>query len=110
LQKHERYGRVGFDLLSRQKISVTKAILGGEVEIQTLEGPRTIILKPGAGHDQQHALKGYGFKKRDKEERGDMFVTFEITIPTVLTSEQKKAIESFAQLETSTASPKKDRM
>lgn len=42
LQDHEHLTRDGHDLYCRQKISVTKAILGGAVDVNTFEGVRTI--------------------------------------------------------------------
>ena len=44
LQVHEFMQKTAYDILCRQKISVTKAILGGAVEVQTVEGKRTVNL------------------------------------------------------------------
>ena len=52
LQDHERFSRDGHDIHCRQKISVTKAIFGGAVEVQTVEGMRNVNLQPGTMHNQ----------------------------------------------------------
>lgn len=63
LQSHERYTRDDFDIHAKQQISVTKAILGGAIDVETLEGMKKISLQPGTAHHQQYSLKGLGFEK-----------------------------------------------
>lgn len=98
VREHERYSRQSYDLHCKQQISFTKAILGGAVAVETLDDVRDVVLQPGTTHNEQHTLKGLGLQQPDGS-RGNLVVTFEIVIPTQMTDEQKKAIECFAEME-----------
>lgn len=63
---------------------------------------REVVLQPGTTHNEQVTLKGLGLPLPDGS-RGNLVVTFEIVIPTQMTDEQKKAIECFAEMESSVA-------
>lgn len=103
VQPHPVFERRGFDIHSTQNISVTKAILGGEIEVQTLSGPRRVTVQPGTEHNSVHKLEFGGFENilenYKAEKRGHHFVTFKIVIPKKVSSEQKEALQQLAQAE-----------
>ena len=79
------YSRDGYDLHSTKNISVTQAIFGGQCEIETIQGLKTIKIQPGTEHNHTVKMSGIGLQKLGKESgRGDHLVTFKIVIPNNL--------------------------
>ena len=94
------FTRQGDDLYTTVPISLTTAVLGGNVALTTLMG-ETLRLKVSAGTqpDTKVRLKGKGMPVYKKtNERGDLIVTYSLIIPTALTSEQKELFERLQQL------------
>jgi curved DNA-binding protein len=73
--------------------------LGGDVTIHTLDGSVNLKVKPETQNGTTVRLKGKGFPLYKKEgESGDLYVTYQVKIPTNLTEKQK---ELFQQLKNS---------
>lgn len=92
--------RQGDDLHTTLPLSLTTAVLGGERTVTTLMG-ETLRLKvvPGTQPDGKLRLRGKGMPKYKSDgERGDLIVTFSITIPTTLTTEQRELFVRLQQM------------
>ena len=92
--------RQGDDLYTTLSIPLTTAVLGGEATITTLMG-EVLRLKVSAGTqpDTKVRLRNKGFPQYKKEnERGDLIITYTISIPTTLTSEQRDLFVRLQQL------------
>lgn len=90
-----RFTRQGNDLGVRIPVPFTLAALGGEVSVPTLDGPNvTLRLRPGTQPGSRHRVKGKGVTKKDVT--GDLIVTVDVEVPTVLTDAQREAIEALA--------------
>lgn len=84
------------DLYAAVKIDLYTAILGGEITIDTLNGKIKLKVAPETQNGNKIRLKGKGFPAYKQEgSYGDMFITYEVTLPTNLTDKQK---ELFMQL------------
>jgi len=83
-------------------VSVTDAILGKEVEIETLNGPLKVKVDPGTQHNSKKKLLNIGIYKLppNQSSRGNHVVTFKVEIPNILTAEQKEALLKYRELET----------
>ena len=93
------YKREGDNLYMTQSIDLYTAILGGEVLVDTLNGKVKLKVKPETQNGTKVRLKGKGFPVYKKEgQSGDLFVTYDIKIPTHLTEKQK---ELFRELQNS---------
>lgn len=93
------FERVGDDLKTKIVIDLYTAVLGGDVKVGTLEGSVNLKVKPETQNGTTVRLKGKGFPVYKKEsEFGDLFVTYEVKLPTSLTDKQK---ELFQQLKNS---------
>jgi curved DNA-binding protein len=91
--------RLGNDLYSNVDLDLYTAILGGEKIIETLGGKIKLIVKPETQNGTKIRLKGKGFPVYKKEGSfGDLFVTYNILLPTGLTDKQK---ELFKELQNS---------
>lgn len=89
-----RFERIGDDLKTSVSIDLYKAVLGGNVNVETLNGKVNLKVKPETQNGTTVRLKGKGFPVYKKEgQHGDLFVTFEVKLPVDLTEKQKDLFE-----------------
>ena len=82
------------NLYSEEEIDLTKAVLGGEIEINTFKGRVKLNVKPGTQNGSKVKLKGKGFPKYRKEGQfGDLYVTYKVSIPESLTAKQRELFQ-----------------
>lgn len=88
------FERTGDDLKTKVSIDLYTAILGGDVKVNTLNGSVNLKVKPETQSGTTVRLKGKGFPVYKKEGlSGDLFVTYEVKLPTNLTDKQKELFE-----------------
>lgn len=93
-----RYKRKGNDLYVDEEIDLYTAILGGERIVETMDGKVKLTVKPETQAGTKVRLKGKGFPIYKQEGAfGDLYITWQVKLPTNLTDEQK---ELFRQLST----------
>lgn len=96
---HPAYKRLGNDLYTTVKIDLYTALLGGETTIETLTGKVKLTVKPETQSGTKIRLRGKGFPIYKKEgETGDLYVTYEVELPTSLSEEQKKLFTELSKL------------
>jgi molecular chaperone DnaJ len=95
---HSIFKRHNNDLLAEITISLTKAILGSEVEVPTLAGKVSMKIPAGTQSGKIFRLKGKGIADLHSRGIGDELVKVDVEIPTRLTSEQRRLMEEFAKL------------
>lgn len=78
-------------------ITVTEALRGGTVEVPTLSGTKRIRVKPGTQYGTIQRLKGEGPPRTSSKTRGDIRYRLQITIPSELTEEQRRAVDQLAE-------------
>jgi curved DNA-binding protein len=94
------FKRDGSDLYHSAKLDLYTAILGGEVTIETLTGKVKIKVKPETQNGTKVKLKGKGMPVYKKENQsGDLYVTYDIQIPTNLTEKQIELFEELSKIE-----------
>jgi len=87
------FERKGDDLYTTRKISISQAVLGDEVEVQTLKGNAKLQIPKGSEEGDTLKIKGKGIPKFSGFGRGDLYVKLGINIPDDLTSEQEKLMK-----------------
>ncbi|WP_288376710.1 J domain-containing protein, partial [uncultured Chryseobacterium sp.] len=88
------FERIGDDLKTKVVIDLYTAVLGGDVKVNTLDGSVNLKVKPETQNGMTVRLKGKGFPVYKKEgEHGDLFVTYEVKLPSNLTEKQKELFE-----------------
>lgn len=94
IQPDAQFQRVNNDLKTRVLIDLYTAILGGEIEVETLEGKVKLRVQPETQNGAIVRLKGKGYPIYKKEgEFGDLFITYEVQLPKNLTDKQKDLFE-----------------
>ena len=83
-------------IFSTVPISFATAALGGPIKIKTVDGEVEYEVKPGTQTDTKVRLRGKGVPSlRNKNIRGDHYVTLVVTVPEKLNEEQKEALKHF---------------
>ncbi|MCB1592636.1 MAG: molecular chaperone DnaJ [Alphaproteobacteria bacterium] len=99
VKPHKLFRREGANLYCRVPITVTRAALGGEVEVPTIEGKRASVKVPaGTQTGQQFRIKGKGMSVLRSETRGDMYIEIFVETPVNLS---KKQLDLLKQLDES---------
>ncbi|MGV3599672.1 MAG: DnaJ C-terminal domain-containing protein [Dyadobacter fermentans] len=87
----DQFRRSGNDLHLKVDLDLYTAILGGEIVVETLSGKVKLPVKAETQNGSVVRLKGKGFPVYKKEGQfGDLYVTFDVKIPTNLTDRQKE--------------------
>jgi curved DNA-binding protein len=87
------FKRIGNDLQLVQEIDIYTALLGGEIELNTLHGKVKLKVKPCTQNNSKIRVKGKGFPVYKQEEAfGDLFVTYNVKIPNSLSETEIEAL------------------
>jgi len=97
LARHPDFTIEGSDLIHEVRIEAPQAVLGGELQVPTLEGNARLKLPPGTQPGQRFRLRAHGLPTASGT-RGDLFVVPQIQIPKKLTDRERKLWEQLAQI------------
>jgi molecular chaperone DnaJ len=96
IKPHEFFQRDGADIFCRVPISMVTAIVGGQIEVPTVDGGRTRVRVPeGTETGKQFRLKGKGMPVLRSNVTGDMYIQVDVETPKSLTRRQRELIEEF---------------
>ncbi len=105
VKAHEIFERHDSDIYCEAPISFTTAVLGGEVEVPTLEGKIMMKIPAGTQTGRVFRLRGKGIVHIHEYGRGDQLVKVQVDVPTELTSEQKRLLKDFAKASERSSGP-----
>jgi len=98
IANHSQFKRLGNDLYTKVDLDLYKAVLGGEMILETLSGKVKLTVKPETQNGSKVKLKGKGFPVYKKEGQfGDLYVTYVVKIPTGLTDKQKALFDELSK-------------
>ena len=97
--EHESYLRNGDDLLASVRVSMAEAALGMDIDIPTLDGMEKLRIPPGSQPGEVFRLRGKGMPRLRSRGRGDIYLTLDVQVPRKLTSEQKKLLKEYRNIE-----------
>ena len=96
VSRHPLFQRQDRDIYSTAPVTFVQAALGGDVHIKTIDGEVIYNVKPGTQTDTRVRLRNKGVPSlRNKQVRGDHYVTLVEQVPTQLTQEQKDILLQF---------------
>jgi molecular chaperone DnaJ len=105
IKPHPLFNRQGKQVMSAVGINVAQAMLGDEIEVQTLDGDVALKVPAGTQSGQQFRLRHKGVPDMRSGERGDHIVTVHVNIPDALTDQQRELISQLADTFGSEVSP-----
>jgi DnaJ-class molecular chaperone len=96
---HPRLERKGDDLQTSVSVPLTTAVLGGEVEVPTLEGTVGIKVPPDSRVGRIFRLRGRGLPRLETPaERGDLLAVLGVDLPRELTTKEREIFEELRRL------------
>jgi curved DNA-binding protein len=101
LRPHGKFERKGRDLYTKVRVPVTTAVLGGEVDVETLPG-KSLRLKipPNTQNGQVFRLRGHGLPKvGGADDTGELYATVDVAIPQTLSDQERAHYQALAALE-----------
>jgi molecular chaperone DnaJ len=85
-----RFERHGQDLVTVVHVPATRAMLGGTVQVPTLDGETEVEVPAGAQPGQAIVLHGNGLPSLRNGARGDQHVIVDVLVPTELSPEERE--------------------
>ncbi len=99
VQRHPVFQRQDYNIYSTVPVSFPVAALGGEIVIDTVDGRVIYEVKAGTQTDTRVRLKGKGVPSlRNKDVRGDHYVTLVVQVPDKLSHEAKELLRKFDEV------------
>lgn len=99
IEENPVFKRLGDDLYTEIDVGLYKAVLGGEVMINTLEGQVKMTIKPGTHPGSKLRLKGKGFPVYKKEGSfGDLYVSLKVHLPENLSAEERELFTRLSKI------------
>ena len=96
VSRHPIFQRQDRDIFSTAPITFAQAALGGDVRIKTVDGEVIYTVKPGTQTNTRVRLRNKGVPSlRNKQVRGDHYVTLVVEVPTKMNSEQEELLKAF---------------
>ena len=96
IKPDELFHREGTSVFCEAPITFTQAVLGGELEIPTIDGKVKYNIPEGTQTGTVFRLKGKGIPYLNGHGRGDQFVTVNIETPRNLNRQQREALKKFS--------------
>ena len=98
VKKDSRFAREGDNIITKQIVDFTQAILGGEEVIPSLHGRVSIKIPQGTQPGTYLKIVNYGTPNLRTGQRGDMIVIVEVDIPKKISDKQKTVLQGFNKL------------
>jgi len=97
VKKHDKFSRRSNDVLSKEYIPFSTAVLGGKIEIDTISGKLILKIPAGTQSGDVFRLKGEGIPDIHGRGKGNQMVEIIVKTPRSLSREQKKLIENLKE-------------
>ena len=102
IENHSKFKRDNNNLISAVDIDLYLAMLGGDITVDTFDGKVKLKVKPETQNGTKVKLKGKGFPVYKKEGQfGDLYITYNVMLPTKLTSTEKELFNQLINLRSS---------
>ena len=94
-----QFKRDGDNLYASVDLDLYKAMLGGEIMVNTFDGKVKLTVKPETQNGTKVKLKGKGFPKYKKEgQYGDLYISYNLKTPTKLSAKEKELFNDLSKL------------
>jgi molecular chaperone DnaJ len=95
VRPHSLFQRQGNDLFCEVPVPLDTALLGGEIQVPTIEGRANLKLAPGTENGKLFRLRNKGVPGLGGEGPGDLHVRIIVEIPKNLSGAQKRKLKEF---------------
>lgn len=98
VQPHKDFTRKGDDIYSDLEIPYWLAILGGELEADTIHGKESVKIPAGIQHNYEISITGKGSPKLNSDQIGKHIFIIKVIIPKKISSKEKKLLKEIQEL------------
>ncbi len=99
IANHPKFKREGSHLYATVDLDLYTALLGGDLQVDTLDGKVKLKVVPETQSNTKVKLKGKGFPVYKKEgEFGDLYITYNVKLPAQLTEKEKELLTELSKL------------
>jgi molecular chaperone DnaJ len=105
VKSHPTIQRDGVNLVAELQVPYTQAVLGGRVELETLDGSEELEIPRGTASGTVFRLRGKGVPHLERRARGDLLVTMVVEVPTELDEEDEELVRALAERRGDTVAP-----
>jgi curved DNA-binding protein len=99
IRPHPRFERKGDDLQATVQVPLTTAVLGGEAQVPTMNGPVGIKIPPGSRPGRTFRLRGHGLPRLEApSEKGDLLAVLAVDLPQELSARERELFEELKRL------------
>ena len=99
VKPHPKFQRKGKDLSAEVDVLLETAILGGDVNVDTLTGQVALTIPPETQNGQRFRLAGRGMPElQNSKSRGSLYATVKVVLPTGLTEPEKELFRQMKEL------------
>jgi molecular chaperone DnaJ len=99
IEPHEFFKRDEADIYGEVPITISTAVLGGEIEVPTLTGKAKLKIPAGTQTGTIFRLKGKGIKDIENGSYGDEYIKVNVRIPKKISRKQRKLFEELREEE-----------
>jgi curved DNA-binding protein len=94
VREHDLFRREGNDLRVTAPADLYTLVLGGEVQVPTLERPVVLTVPAGTQNGRTFRLRGLGMPDlKAPDTRGDLYAELAVALPTNLSAEERRLFE-----------------
>jgi molecular chaperone DnaJ len=94
----EVFDRDGDDLVLRLQLPFPTLVLGGEIEVPTLDEKEKVVIPPGTQAGGELRLKGKGMGRLGRRGRGDLVLRIGVVVPDSPSAKEKELLRSYAEM------------
>ena len=99
VKPHQTFQRKGRDLSAEVDVPLETAVLGGDVNVDTLTGQVALTIPPETQNGQRFRLAGRGMPElQNSKSRGSLYATVKVVLPTDLSELEKELFRQIKEL------------
>ena len=98
VKAHPRFHREGADLLTEVPVSYPLLVLGGTVEVETLDGVKELDVPPGTQLEDLFVLEGQGLPVPGGRKKGNLLVKLKLDVPKKTSAREEELLRELAEL------------
>jgi len=95
--EHPKFKRIGGDLETEVDVPLAKALLGGEIEVETLRGTVMMKISQCTQSGQRFRLSNQGISKLKSADRGSLTVKIKISMPKIMSPKVREFAEAMLE-------------
>ena len=107
VEEHEVFHREGDDVILDLELPYPVLVLGGEIEVPTLDGTDQVVIPAGTAAGTEFRLRRKGTHRLSAHGRGDQVLRITVQVPKSVGAQERELLESYAKLIDAPVSKKK---